>query len=212
MLDVHAPHEPVHGFKDFLLHLLTITVGLLIALGLENAAEAWHHRHQRHLADESIRQEIRDNEGDLEAIHAAVGKESKNLVSILEFLAARSEKKPYDIRSITLNYSESTLSEASWNTAAATGVLSYMSYPHVQSYAKAYALQSQFVSLERESMQDFLELQSYVVYKFDPKNLTPEEATAAAKDVRRALAHLEATDQIGEQLRKDYQSALQSSE
>lgn len=31
MLDVHPPHELVHGIRDFLLHLLTITVGLLIA-------------------------------------------------------------------------------------------------------------------------------------------------------------------------------------
>jgi hypothetical protein len=30
MLDVHPPHEKIHGFKDFLLHLLTITIGLLI--------------------------------------------------------------------------------------------------------------------------------------------------------------------------------------
>ena len=36
-LDVHAPHEPIHGVKDFLLHLLTITVGLLIAVGLKDA-------------------------------------------------------------------------------------------------------------------------------------------------------------------------------
>jgi len=34
MLDVHPPEEKIHGFKDFLLHLFTITVGLLIALAL----------------------------------------------------------------------------------------------------------------------------------------------------------------------------------
>ena len=39
MLDVHPPHEKMHGFKDFLLHLFTITIGLLIALGLEGYAE-----------------------------------------------------------------------------------------------------------------------------------------------------------------------------
>ena len=41
MLDVHPPHEKMHGFKDFLLHLLTITIGLLIALGLEGCVEHW---------------------------------------------------------------------------------------------------------------------------------------------------------------------------
>ena len=44
MLDVHSPHEKMHGFKDFLLHLLTITIGLLIALGLEGYAEHWKQR------------------------------------------------------------------------------------------------------------------------------------------------------------------------
>ena len=212
MLDVHPPHEPVHGIRDFLLHLLTITVGLLIALGLENAAEAWHHRHQRHKADEIIRQEIRDNGRDLATVHAAIASETENLHGILDFLQARSEGRTYDIHKLTLSYSQNTLSDASWSTAAATGILSYMGYEHVQSYARAYQLQAQFVALERESLQDFLELQSYVVYKFDPAKLTPADATAAMKDVRRAVAHLEATDQIGEQLRKDYEAALRDEE
>ena len=33
MLDVHPPHGKMHGVGDFFLHLFTITVGLLIALG-----------------------------------------------------------------------------------------------------------------------------------------------------------------------------------
>jgi hypothetical protein len=47
MLDVHLPHEPIHGTRDFFLHLFTITIGLLIAIGLEAMVEAVHHRHQR---------------------------------------------------------------------------------------------------------------------------------------------------------------------
>lgn len=33
MRDVHPPEQGIHTLKDFSLHLLTITVGLLIALG-----------------------------------------------------------------------------------------------------------------------------------------------------------------------------------
>jgi hypothetical protein len=47
MLDVHASHESIHSWKDFLIHIATICVGLLIALALEQAVEAAHHRHQR---------------------------------------------------------------------------------------------------------------------------------------------------------------------
>ena len=35
MLDVHAPHETVHSWKDFFIHIATIVIGLLIAVGLE---------------------------------------------------------------------------------------------------------------------------------------------------------------------------------
>jgi hypothetical protein len=62
VLDVHPPEQEIHTMKDFFLHLLTITVGLLIALGLENAAEAFHHRHQREQAEQTIRQELRENQ------------------------------------------------------------------------------------------------------------------------------------------------------
>jgi hypothetical protein len=39
MLDVHAPHQSAHTLKDFLIHIAAITIGLLIALGLEATVE-----------------------------------------------------------------------------------------------------------------------------------------------------------------------------
>jgi hypothetical protein len=42
VLDVHPPHEPVHGWRDFFVHPATITIGLLIALSLEGCVE-WRH-------------------------------------------------------------------------------------------------------------------------------------------------------------------------
>jgi hypothetical protein len=48
MLDVHPPHEAAHTWTDFFIHIGTIVIGLLIAIGLEQAVELVHHRHQRH--------------------------------------------------------------------------------------------------------------------------------------------------------------------
>jgi hypothetical protein len=47
MLDVHPPHHPTHSWRDFFIHIATIVVGLLIAVGLEQIVEILHHRHQR---------------------------------------------------------------------------------------------------------------------------------------------------------------------
>ena len=47
MLDVHPPHASVHSWKDFFIHIATIVIGLLIAVGLEQTVEFFHHRDQR---------------------------------------------------------------------------------------------------------------------------------------------------------------------
>ena len=47
MLEPHAPHEPIHSWKSFAIHIAAIAVGLLLALALEQGAEAIHHGHQR---------------------------------------------------------------------------------------------------------------------------------------------------------------------
>jgi hypothetical protein len=61
MLDVHPPHHPAHTWKDFFIHIATIVVGLLIAVGLEQGVEAIHHRHQAHRMEFLLREESRKN-------------------------------------------------------------------------------------------------------------------------------------------------------
>jgi hypothetical protein len=46
MLDVPAPHQSVHTWKDFFVHIATISVGLIIAIS-EQTVEYVHHLHQR---------------------------------------------------------------------------------------------------------------------------------------------------------------------
>jgi hypothetical protein len=61
MLDVHAPHKTEHTWTDFFIHIATITVGLFIAIGLEQTVEYFHHLHQRHQLEENLRDELRVN-------------------------------------------------------------------------------------------------------------------------------------------------------
>jgi hypothetical protein len=46
VLDVHPPHHPTHTWKDFFIHIATIVIGLLIAVGLEQTVEAIHHHRE----------------------------------------------------------------------------------------------------------------------------------------------------------------------
>jgi len=54
MLDVHAPHELIHTWKSFLIHIATIVIGLFIAVGLEQTVEFFHHRHQHEQLEQQM--------------------------------------------------------------------------------------------------------------------------------------------------------------
>ena len=56
MLDVHPSHHAASSLKEFLIHIATIVIGLLIAVGLEQVVEFGHHR--RELAQ--VRRELND--------------------------------------------------------------------------------------------------------------------------------------------------------
>ena len=61
MLDVHAPHGAVRTWKDFFIHIAAIAVGLLIAIGLEQTVEYFHHRHQVAETRAALRVELEQN-------------------------------------------------------------------------------------------------------------------------------------------------------
>jgi hypothetical protein len=44
VLDVHAPHENVHSWTSFFIHIATIVIGLFIAVAIEQTVESIHHR------------------------------------------------------------------------------------------------------------------------------------------------------------------------
>lgn len=198
----------MHGVKDFMLHIFTITIGLLIALGLEGCVEKVHQHHLRDEADSNIRQELRYNEHELKSTVDAATLEQKNLIEVLKFLQAKSEGKSYPIATISLSFTSASVTDANWRTATATGALSLMEYKRVENFASAYQVQEVFSRLEGQTLEEFLQLQSYVLYGFDPDKVSPEEAKAAMPDVRKALSHVVAMQQIGAGLNHAYEDAL----
>jgi hypothetical protein len=61
MLDVHPAHHAASTWRDFFIHIITIVIGLLIAVALEQTVEVIHHRHQRHQLQEDLHNEAEQN-------------------------------------------------------------------------------------------------------------------------------------------------------
>jgi hypothetical protein len=61
LLDVHPPHHAAHSWRDFFIHIATIVVGLLIAVGLEQSVEHLHWRHEVEAQRAAMDAELSEN-------------------------------------------------------------------------------------------------------------------------------------------------------
>jgi hypothetical protein len=130
MLDVHPPHTSVHTWRDFFIHIATIVVGLLIAVGLEQTVEYVHHSHQRHQLLEQ-----------LDAEHRQILKDAASAVpdgvltlnwyqALIEGLKGVIEQhRPYEIPPVPAlhNASGNRPADPVWQAAKASGLTSLLS-------------------------------------------------------------------------------------
>ena len=154
MLDVHPPHEPVHTWRDFLLHLATITIGLLIALGLEGCVEWMHHRHLVHQAETSLRTEIENNDSTTQSLLAAVHKQQSVLQNDVALLNQEISNPKVPVTGLSLEFRLVTLDEVSWKTAQTTGAIAYMPYARAQEYAEVYDMQEKLNNAQEQGVRD----------------------------------------------------------
>jgi hypothetical protein len=197
MLDVHAPHQSPLGIRDFFIHLLTITIGLLIALGLEAGAEAVHHRHQRIEAESTIRLEIEANRKKLLDMQPGMGDEHKNLLAALHYLEARRDGKPANATGISLGFRESPLRNTAWQTALSTGIVSYMDYDKVQVLSGAYQEQQLFQASEERALEHLEQLDPYISNIKSAEEVSDKDAVDAIPVVRLIIADLAAMHDVG---------------
>lgn len=53
---VHAPQQGIHSWRDFSVHIAVVTIGLLLAIGLQQVVEFVHHRNERAHLEEQMRE------------------------------------------------------------------------------------------------------------------------------------------------------------
>jgi hypothetical protein len=207
MLDVHPPHSRMEGTRDFFLHLFTITIGLLIALGLEASVEAWHHRHQRKEAESLIRQEIQDNRQHLQESAAGLKAELDGMRDVLKTLDATSTQRPGRFNEEEVHFRQGPMQDSAWRTASATGALSYMGYDEVERFSNAYKEQEQLEAMEQVTLNDYLQL--VPVLQVGSGGVVDEaRAKAALPYARSAMGHLSGMYFIGVGTLGAYDEAL----
>jgi hypothetical protein len=208
VIDVHAPHEPVLNWRDFFIHLATITIGLLIALSLEGCVERQHHRHLVHDAEASLQAEIKNNEKEmadtLSRLHEEQAALKRDIVAIRYIRVHKSSQG----QSINLSFAIHRFQDVGWKTTQSTGAFSYMPYGLAEEYSDIYGAQGELDASEQQAAQDITVALAPLLNQDDRWELTPAECDTIEARIEMLQAQLLLVDTFMKDVDGDYKTFL----
>jgi hypothetical protein len=136
MLDVHAPHETVRSWRDFFTHIAIITIGLLIAIGLEQTVVHIHHIYQLNEVRRELKIELEGNRKQLEKNRVAAQQLVAQLDSDMVLLRAAQASHSAIGRNLVYEVQFSWPLDGTWQAVKQNGTLGLM--PHNELYGYTY--------------------------------------------------------------------------
>jgi hypothetical protein len=157
MLDVHPPHKAIEGVGEFFLHLFTISIGLLIAVGIEAAVERHQHRELASEARDTMTAEIRKNSTNvadaLKDIDQEQQKAKDNLAKVRKVQLNPSDPSSRNLN-LDITFNTTGLEDTGWRTAQATGALAFMPYAESERYTSIYRVGEDFLKNQDQLSED----------------------------------------------------------
>jgi hypothetical protein len=177
MLDVHPPHESTHTWRDFFIHIATIVVGLLIAVGLEQTVEAIHHHHQIAETRQALRLEREENRSRMTEYVANFKWESallKNNMLILTTLQQHPGTPKDKLPGVLIwSMRRALFAHTAWDTAQQAGVLTLMPQDEVNADQVLYRAFDDISNANEEEWRALNAADSFLFRNPDPSRFTP---------------------------------------
>jgi len=208
-MDVEPPQEPIRTVRDFLLHLLTITVGLLIALALEAAVQYLHHRNLVHDAQRNLHQEIAANRAQYETNARWVQENREQLEHDIQQLRAMRSGKQSTPANLSWDWHWNSFSGVTWRTAHDSGAVSYMDPKRITSYSWIYLQQDYINSTALGIVGEETKAGAGLEAAADPANLSPAEIQALLRQTSEINLSLAALQITMKSLQDMYEQELQ---
>ncbi len=185
MLDVHPPHHAATTWRDFLIHIATIVIGLCIAVGIEQTVEYFHHRREVQETREAIQHEREVNRRRFGGATAAFRVETRQLqtnLAVYRYLALHPHSSQSQLPG-TINWHSyfPGFSFSAWETAQHDNVTALMLQREVREDAELYA----HLHVVQQSNADQLAASSrariYMAADADPAHLSTDQAKEQIK-------------------------------
>jgi hypothetical protein len=148
-MEIHAPERLIHSKKDFLFHMLTVVLGILIALMLDGIVTWGHHRVLVREARANIATELRNNKETIQKAVPEIQARQKQLEEVISTID-QVEKTRKLSGKLGYGFASYELYSTAWKTAAVSGAVTHMEYEQLKDYTDAYDLQQDFLTVQSQ--------------------------------------------------------------
>jgi hypothetical protein len=197
-MDIHGPVGPTRSFKDFAVHIGIVTIGILIALGLEGIREAVVvHRAVRE-ARENFRVEMGENQKNIRReLENARGMQAQIQKITADLPELRQHPEQLAARISMIKPSFYFFSSSRWDSALSTGALGHMKVEEINRYAASNFLVHDYSALEAQASPAWLGLEAYFAAR---PTLSEQDLSGGIEKLLLFQGYVAAMIHVGEQL------------
>jgi type II secretory pathway pseudopilin PulG len=179
MLDVHPPEHAAHTWRDFFIHIATIVVGLLIAVGLEQLVEHVHQRYELRETREALQRELESNRARVASAERGwLGTTAglKNNLLVLQYIRTH-PGTPQTALPGTLDWIEGPFvyDHAVWDAAEKNGITRLMPLSESNRDQELYALLSILADQNLETWNALNDACRFDLLDTDPTHLSQQQ-------------------------------------
>jgi hypothetical protein len=195
MLEVHAPHEATHTWRDFFIHIATIVVGLIIAVGLEQTVEAVHRHHEAAALREDLHAETEQILADAQRADKAMDYELQWLAGrIAQVRVAAWDGKPVAAEEANQMPYFASPDIPIWRSAKAGGLTPLLSKGEINAFAEVEYVQTHVESMSDDAGKAVANQRSFVEKFPKLSNGAPDFTKASREDLQTYLGLLTANE------------------
>ncbi len=203
-MDIHPPEHPIRSLRDFLLQIFTITCGIVIALGLEEAVRWRSDQALARITRADFKAEISENLANVEGLKPRMESDFQWMQTMVAWGEAKLRHQEAKQPEFLAQRSFTMLPKSAWDTALATQAIHQLRFAEARQLASTYGKQAALNDLEENAEHQWISLSSYG----DLDLLNDQESHAALGALRVAAAYTGSIIGTEDKVIASYKAAL----
>jgi hypothetical protein len=159
MHEAHAPEHPFTSLKEFLFHILTISMGVLVALAADAGVERMHRHELVEETKSAFTSQIDDNRKTISAYNLATAQSDASLGRAIQLVDTDFLGAKHSLRAAPHEFLD--LDTGSWEPAVATGAFNYMTIARVRKYSQIHTNELELNKLSHENEDVWLQMAEF---------------------------------------------------